>query len=197
VHGVSSLRQLIADGKDGYAVEMLLAQALGPNDEAGAKAALLAAVQFDPTQASPQYALADLAEKSGDLPAEMTALRALCSLEQHEPKVYQRLLQHLIESGGFEEAVSVGEAAIYADVEGLTTHLLFAEALANTNHPDRALFELESAVLCPGAPEDVAEAQARLAEAYLAAGNRRLAKEHAAAARLLDPKNARLGKLPH
>ena len=194
VHGVVALRQLIADGKDGYAVEMLLAQALGPNDEAGAKAALEAAVKFDPTQASPQYALADLAEKNQDLPGEMTALRALCALEQHEPKVYQRLLQHLVDSGAFEEAVKVGEAAIYADVSGLTTHRLFAEALANTNQRERAIFELESAVLCPGAPEDLAEAHVRLAELYTSAGKRKQAKQHTDAARVLDPKHTRLPK---
>ena len=54
----------------------------------------------------------------------MRALRALCALEQHEPKVYRRLLRRLIEVGAFDEAVTVGEAAIYADVEGLATHAL-------------------------------------------------------------------------
>jgi tetratricopeptide (TPR) repeat protein len=197
VHAVSSLHQLLADGHDGYAVEMLLAQTLGSNDEAGAKLALESAAGFDPSQAAPHYALADLAEKNGDLPGEMRALRALCALEQHEPRVYQRLLRRLNESGAFDEAVSVGEAAIYADVEGLTTHMEFAEALLNTEHRDRAIFELESAVLCQGPPDELAEAHARLAELYLETGRRRAAKEQADAARSLDPKNARLGKLPH
>jgi tetratricopeptide (TPR) repeat protein len=195
-HTVAALHSLIADGSDGYAVEMLLAQTLGANDEAGATAALQAATKLDPTQAAPQYALADLAEKHGDLPAELDSLRALALLEQHEPRVYQRLLRRLDESGGFEEAVRVGEAAIYADVEGLVTHVLFAEALARTGQRDRALFELESATLCDGSAEDLAEAHARMAELYLAAGKRRDAKVHADKARALDPKNARLGKLP-
>ncbi len=196
-HAVSELQQLIANGKDGYAVEMLLAQTLGANDEAGAERALEAAVKLDPTQASPQYALADLAEKNGDLSKELDALRALAALEQHEPKVYQRLLKRLNESGAFEEAARVGEAALYADVSGLTTHLLFAEALAATGKRERALFETESATLCEGTPEEVAEAHARLAELYLAAGKRPLAKKEAEAARQLDPKNPRLSKLPH
>jgi tetratricopeptide (TPR) repeat protein len=196
VHAVVALHQLIADGHDGYAVQMLLAQTLGQNDEVGAKAALEAAAKFDPTQASPHYALADLAEKNGDLAAEMRALRVLCQLEQHEPKVYQRLLSRLNETGGFEEAVAVGEAAIYADVEGLVTHVQFAEALANTGRPARAIFELESAVLCDGSSEDLADAHARLGELYLASGKRSLAKQQASAARALDPKNPRLGKLP-
>ncbi|MEI9952136.1 MAG: tetratricopeptide repeat protein [Pseudomonadota bacterium] len=104
----AALQTLIADGKDGYAVEMLLAQTLGSNDEAGAKHALEAATQLDPSQASPYYALADLAEKSSDPVGELSALRALGALEQHEPKVYRSLLRRLNESGAYEEAAQVG-----------------------------------------------------------------------------------------
>ena len=193
---VSVLRALIADGKDGYAVEMLLAQTLGSNDEAAAKSALEAATRLDPSQASPYYALADLAEKSSDSRAELSALRALGALEQHEPKVYQRLLRRLNESGAYAESAEVGEAAVFADVSGSTTHLLFAEALARTGKHERAEFELVSATLCEGTPEELAEAHARLAELYAANGKRALAKKEAGAARKLDPKNARLDKLP-
>jgi tetratricopeptide (TPR) repeat protein len=174
----------------------LLALTLGSNVDAGAAAALQAAAKLDPTQASPQYALADLAEKNGDVPAELAALRSLALLEQHEPRVYQRLLRRLNEQGAFAEAAKVGEAAIYADVEGLSTHLLFADALTHTGQRDRALFELESATLCDGKAEDLAEANARLAEAYLALGKRREGKRAADAARALDPKNPHLAKLP-
>jgi len=90
----------------------------------------------------------------------------------------------------------VGEAAVFADISGLTTHLLFGEALARTGQRERAQFELESATLCEGTPEDLAEAHAQLAELHAANGKRALAKKEAAAARKLDPKNARLLKLP-
>jgi len=142
------------------------------------------------------YTLADFAEKTGDLAAEITALRALAALEQHEPKVYQRLLTRLVKSGAYAEAVEVGEAAVFADVSGLTTHLLFGEALARVGKRERAQFELESATLCEGTPEELAEAHAQLAELYLAGGMRAQAKKAAAAARKLDPKNPRLSKLP-
>ena len=193
---VAVLQKLIADGKDGYAVEMLLAQNLGSNDEAGTKQALRAATGLDPSQAPPYYALAELAEKASDQAGELAALRALGALEQHDPKVYQRLLRELNQSGAYEEAAAVGEAAIFADVSGLTTHLLFAEALAKTGKGARAQFELESATLCEGSAEDLAEAHARLAELHAAKGRRALAKKEANAARKLDPKNARLDKLP-
>ena len=193
---IATLQKLIADAKDGYAVEMLLAQALAANDEAAAKRALEAATRLDPTQASAFYTLADLAEKAGDSQEELAALRALAALEQHEPKVYRRLLQRLIQGGAYAEAAQVGEAAVFADVSGLTTHLLFGEALAKTGKLTRAEFELESATLCEGSAEELAEAQARLAELYVANGKRAAAKKAAAAARKLDPNNARLPKLP-
>jgi len=196
-HAVTTLQKLIADGKDGYAVEMLLAQALVSSDEAGVKRALEAATKLDPTQASPFYTLSELAEKSGDSAGELEALRALAALEQHEPKVYRRLLERLIQDGAYAEAAQVGEAAVFADVSGRSTHLLFGQALARTGQTERALFELESATLCEGSPEELAEAHAQLAELYAANGKRALAKKEAEAARKLDPKNSRLGKLPH
>jgi len=191
VQAIAGLHRLIADGHDGYAVEMLLAQILGPNDEAGALEALKAAAKLDPSQAAPEYALADLAEKRGDSATELAALRVLAQLEQHEPRVYQRLLRRLNESGQFGEAAKVGEAAIYADVEGLNTHLLFAEALARTGQKERARFELESAVLCEGTPQDMAAAHTRLSELYSSLGKRKEAKQEADKARALASKNGR------
>ncbi|HET7541298.1 MAG TPA: tetratricopeptide repeat protein [Polyangiaceae bacterium] len=196
VRAVTTLQKLIADGKDGYAVEMLLAQTLAANDEASTKRALEAATRLDPSQASPFYTLADLAEKTGDSAGELSALRALAGLEQHEPKVYRRLLSRLIESGAYGEAAQLGEAALFADVAGLTTHLLFGEALARTGNMARAQFELESATLCEGSAEELAEAHARLAELYVKSGKRALAKQQAALARKLDAHNARLPALP-
>jgi tetratricopeptide (TPR) repeat protein len=193
---IASLAGMVRDGQDGYAVQMLFAQTLGSNDPAGAKRALEAAVRFDPSEASPFYALADLAEKEHDLPAALLSLRALSGLEQHEPKVYQRLLRRLNESGAFEEAARVAEAAIFADVSGLSTHLLVAEAFLGAGKRERAGFELESATLCEGAPEERAEAHARFAEFLLASGKRSGAKVEAARARELDAKNPRLSQLP-
>ena len=170
-----------------------------PSDERiqSQRRALESAISFDPAQASPHYALADLAEKQGDLPRELSALRALAGLEQHEPNVYQRLLRRLNQSGAFEEAARVGEAALYADISGLTTHQLFAESLLGAGNRARAKFELESAALCEGSDEDHAEVHARLAELYASEGQQKKAKQQVALARKLDPKNERLTRLPH
>lgn len=192
----ASLSALVKDGHDGYAVEMLLAQITSQTDEVAARRALEAAAAFDPSQASPEYALSEWAEKAGDSATELKALRALGSLEQHEPKVYQRLLRRLLDTHAFEEAAKVGEAAVFADVSGYQTHLLFAEALISVGQRERAIFELTSATLCEASDEELAEAQVRLGEQYLAAGDRKNAKVAAVTARKLDAKHPRLSKLP-
>jgi hypothetical protein len=127
---------------------------------------------------------------------EIRALKRLAALEQHEPKVYERLLRRLVMGKMYAEALKYADAAIYADVKGLYTHLFVAEALAESGNAARARFELESAVLCPGEPGERAEAHARLAELLLKSGDRRGAKQQADLARGLDAQNARAKALP-
>jgi hypothetical protein len=84
-------------------------------------------------------------------------------LEEHDPRVYRRLMRALLDKKQVAEAKAVGEMAVYADVEGLQTHALFAEALVASKMIPRAVYELESAVLCPSRL-DKAGAHAQLAE---------------------------------
>jgi cellulose synthase operon protein C len=194
--GEKLLRTLSANGNDGYVVQMALAEvAERKRDLAGAKAALEAAHRLDPTQSEPLQALVDLARKSGDRDAELAGLRKLALLEEHDPRIYRRLLRALLDKKLFAEAKQVGEAALWADVEGLQTHALFAEALVANKLIPRAIYELESAVLCPGRPPEKADAHAQLAETYLLVPNRAAALKHVALAKQLDPDNARLKKL--
>jgi tetratricopeptide (TPR) repeat protein len=193
---VKTLRTMMADSQDGYSVQMLLSRLLAANkDVAGAKTALLAAQKWDPTQAAPLYALSEMAVKAGAADEELDALRKLALLEQHEPRVYQRLLRALNERKLYDESVKVGEAAINADMTGSTTHILFAEALQASGDKKRARYEFESAVLCPAEDEEKAEAYARLAEFELANGQRAAAKKAAETAKRLHPDNARLREL--
>jgi tetratricopeptide (TPR) repeat protein len=173
----------------------LASVAQASSDVAQAKAALEAARRFDPTQSDPVQKLALLAAHSGDKNAELELLRKLAELEQHDPRVYKRLLTLLVEKKAFAEARTVGEAAIYADLEGLETHVLFAQALSETGQLPRAVFELESALLCPGEPREYAEVHIRLAELQLKSKNRARATHHAREAQRLDPNNPKLGTL--
>jgi Tfp pilus assembly protein PilF len=171
---IAVLGKMIEAKKDGYAVRLLLGKLLAAaGDDPGARAAFEKASAFDPLSATPQYLLAEIAHTRGDDDAELAALRRLGELEQHESRVYRRLLSLLVAKKGWEEAVKVGETAVYADMEGFTTHRLFGEALAQTGDKQRAVFELESAALSPAEPKDLAEAQTRLAELYASVGRGR------------------------
>jgi len=168
------LNKMVESKQDGYAVRLLLGKLLAAaGDDPGARAALQQAAVFDPLSATPHYLLADIAHTRADDDAELAALRRLAELEQHENKVYRRLLRLLADKKGWEEAVKVGEVAVYADMEGFTTHRLFAEALAQTGDKQRAVFELESAALTQAEPKELADTQTRLAELYGSVGRAR------------------------
>lgn len=171
---VATLNKMIESKQDGYAVRLLLGKLLAASgDDPGARAALEKAASFDPLSATPHYLLAEIAHTRADDDAELSALRRLAQLEQHENKVYRRLLALLIAKKGWEEAVKVGEVAVYADMEGFSTHRLFGEALAQTGDKERAVYELESAALSRAEPKELAETQTRLAELYGGAGRGR------------------------
>ena len=171
---IITLNKMVEAKQDGYAVRLLLGKLLAAaGDDPNARAALEKAASFDPSSATPQYLLAEMAHTRADDTAELAALRRLAELEQHENKVYRRLLGLLVAKKGWDEAVKVGEVAVFADMEGFTTHRLFGEALAQTGNKERAVFELESAALSPAEPRDLADVQTRLAELYGSVGRAR------------------------
>jgi cellulose synthase operon protein C len=171
---IITLNKMIEAKQDGYAVRLLLGKLLvASGNDPLARTTLEMAASFDPLAATPHYLLVDMAHTRADDAAELTALRRLGELEQHENRVYRRLLSLLVAKKGWDEAVKVGEVAVYTDMEGFTTHRLFGEALAQTGNHERAAFELESAALSPAEPADLAEAQTRLAELYAGAGRGR------------------------
>jgi hypothetical protein len=171
---IATLNQMVEAKQDGYAVRLLLAKLLAAKgDDPAARAALEKAAAFDPASPTPHYMLAEIAHTRADDDAELAAMRRLAELEQHENKVYRRLLGLLVAKKAWEEAVKVGEAAVHADVEGFTTHRLFGEALAQTGNKARAAFELESATLSPAGPKELADAHTRLAEIYASVGKAR------------------------
>lgn len=190
------LKGMMDAGNDGFAVQMAMADiAEAKNDLAGMKAALEKAHGHDPSAAEPISALVDLAKKQGRADDELAGLRKLSLIEEHDGRVHRRLMKALLEKKLYKEAKDVGEMAVWVEVNGMKTHALFAEVLVANKMIPRAVFELESAVLCPGRPEEKAEAHAQLAETYLLVPNRAAAQKQAAEARKLDPNNARLKKL--
>ncbi|WP_437915473.1 tetratricopeptide repeat protein [Sorangium sp. So ce302] len=161
------LSKMIADGNDGYVVRMKLADlAELKKDAAKMKANLEAASRQDPTQAEPLQGLYDLARRQKDAAGELSALRRLALLDQHDRRVWRRLLRLLVERGAWEEARKVGEGAIFVDVANPEIHRLYARALARTGRHVSAIYELNSALLSGPKPGDAAEIYGELAKAY-------------------------------
>jgi Tfp pilus assembly protein PilF len=171
---IATLTKMVGAKQDGYAVRLLLAKLLiARGDDLQARESLEKAAAFDPLSPTPHYMLAEIAHNRADDDAELAAMRRLAELEQHENKVYRRLLALLVSKKAWDEVVKLGEAAVHADTEGFTTHRLFAEGLAQTGNKARAAFELESATMSPAEPKDLAEAHTRLAEIYASVGKAR------------------------
>ncbi|MCC6524854.1 MAG: tetratricopeptide repeat protein [Polyangiaceae bacterium] len=165
--------ELIQNGHDGYAVRMRAADvAEAKKDPAAMRTHFAAAHQFDPSQAEPLQALYDLAHKDKDADAELAALRQLWKLDQHDRKVFGMLLELLVKKGYWDEAVAVGESALYVDVENPEVHRLYARALARTGQFISAIYELNSAILAGPAPEVAVQIYRSMAEGY-----RKLGKE--------------------
>lgn len=166
-----TLQALVASGHDGYEPRLWLAKlARSAEDSDGALEHLTAAHRFDPRAAEPLVKLAALHHQSGDEEAELDALRRLAPLEEHAAHVHRRLLELLVGRSLWDEAVSAGEAALWTNLSDAQIHTLFSRALAARGDRERALFELESAALCPGRPEERAAIQEELSETYARLG---------------------------
>jgi tetratricopeptide (TPR) repeat protein len=185
------LRAIKSAGGDGYLIEMALADiAEGRKDKVAQRVALEAARRFDPTQPDPARGLYDLAKEDKRDADALAALREVARLDQHDRHAWGKLLDALVDAKRWDEARRVGESALYVDIESGAVHVGYARALAAGGDHETAAFELESAVLCEGKPEDKATAHALLARERLALGDTAAAKAQRDEALKLDPKNA-------
>ena len=170
-HNLDGAKALVermrAAGHDGYAVRMKAADVAEAKDDSdGMRTELFAAHEFDVSQAEPLQAIHDLARKRKDPNEQLFALRELTKLDQHDRRVWRRLLAMLVERGLWEEATRIGEAAMFVDVMSPETHFLYARALARTGKHVSAIFELNSALKARPEPELARKIYATMAEGY-------------------------------
>jgi Tfp pilus assembly protein PilF len=180
-----------SNGNDGYVVHSMLADlAEEQKNEVAMRFHLEAAYRFDPSQSEPLKGLFDLANQAKREGDALAALEKLAQLEQHDRKVWRLLLDKLVTAKRWEDARRIGESAIFVDIMGLQTHALYARALAASNAHDKAAYELETAVLCPGKPPEKATAHALLAQELVALKRNGEATKHLEEALKLDADNA-------
>ncbi|HEU5077256.1 MAG TPA: tetratricopeptide repeat protein, partial [Polyangiaceae bacterium] len=190
-------RRLVELGHDGYWTQVILGEVYAAQKRtAEAKRAFEAAHAFDTTQAEPLVALSRIARTTGDVDAEIAALSKLGKLEQHGAGLFARLFELLTGKGRTQDIVALGETALWADLSNFDVHYLLAMALEKTGQPKRALFELESAVLCEAPPPQKAAAHAALMRAYQRAGQGAKAREQAARLRELEQAGPRSATPP-
>jgi tetratricopeptide (TPR) repeat protein len=193
------LATIQALGGDGYFVRSQLALiAKNKKDKAEYKKQLEAAYRFDPTQVQPLGNLFDIArdeKREGD---EVDILRKAAMLDQHDPKLWGTLLKHLVDDKQWEEARKIGESAMFVAIYDPGVHMNYARALAALGDHERAVFELETALLCQPEASDAATAHALEAESLVVLKRTAEAKTHLAEAKRLDPNNAEIKnvKLP-
>jgi tetratricopeptide (TPR) repeat protein len=190
------ITKMIADGNDGYALRMKEADlAEVQKDLVKMKASLEAAARFDPSQAEPLQGLYDLAHKQKDKAGELSALRRLSLIDQHDRRVWVRLLRLLTERGEWQEAKKVGESAIFVDVANPEVHRLYAKALARTGNFISAVFELNSALIAMRGgkpkPDEVVAIYKDLETAYEKLKKDDLAKQAREYAKLVSPEGAK------
>ncbi|MEN9577017.1 MAG: hypothetical protein RJA70_26 [Pseudomonadota bacterium] len=188
----SLAERLVQLGKDGYETQLVLARsALMAKDGSSQEEALLRAHALDPSQAEALHGLLTLARSNNDKGGIEKSLVGLSRLEEHNGGVFQELMDFLLHSGRAKEAVSVGSAAVFADMEGVGTHVTFAKVLAAAGENTRAEFQFESALASPGEGSDKANAHLGYAEFLKATGRAARAEEHVELARALAATAAR------
>jgi len=183
--------KMISDGHDGYALRIKAADlAELRNDKVRARQHLEAAHRFDPSQAEPLQGIYDFARKLGDKTAQLDALRELALVDQHDRRVWVRLLELLVSRGHWDEAIKVGESAMYVDVMNPKVHRLYAKALARKGRQISAIFELNSALLAQPDAAEKAEIYDAMANGYDKLKEAEMAKRARDYAKLVKPAKA-------
>ncbi len=184
------LGAMLDAGADGFQVRMVLADAAElRKDTRAQRRAFEAANRLDPSDPEPLKGLFDLALEAKDEDAALAALRVLAPLEEHDKRVWRMLLERLVQRKEWNEAVKVGESAMFVDVHSAPVHVAYGKALFAVGQREAAQFEAESALLCKGAKKDQASAHALVARVLIEAKKTALAKSHIEEATRLDPEN--------
>ena len=190
------LEKLLASGADGFLVQMMRAEiAQQRKQQSVAVLAWRSAHIFDPLAERPLRSLAQLATAKKDKTEAISLLSKLVKIDQSDAVSYRTLMALLLEAKRPQEAASLGEAAVYLDMEGMSTHRLYGTALESLGRRREALFEWESALLCRGDVAEKAEVHRLLAKLLSQLGRPQDAAKQLKAAESLPQGAAPIGPI--
>jgi len=185
------LLALIAAGGDGYEARLRLGRiALTHDDLKEAQSELEAAKKLDPERSEP-YAL--LAEKLFKANREDDALRELeryVMIEKMEYAPVKKLVDKYATRKNWPKVREFGEMALFINPFDAELHLAIADAYANTNAPDNALYEYDSALKADPPLRRPAVAELGVSRVYIAKKDMPAAKRALEKALKLEPENA-------
>lgn len=140
------LRAIIAGGKDGYEIRLLLARsALGREQRDAARRELEAATRIDGERPEAWQGLIELAGDDNDL--KIRALTRLAGIDEHDRETNATLLELLVNARRWDDALPIGEMGTYVDPANAQVHRLLAQVYLEKNRNDDALYELDSALV--------------------------------------------------
>jgi len=182
---------LIIDGYDSFDLRSRLAQIAqgeGKLDEVDRQ--LCAAKKLDPERSSPYQELAQLYEKTGQIPKALVELEHFAFLEQMDLAPLKKLVVEYGKAANWSKVRTYGEMATFINPSDPEILSGLGRAYLELRQPDKALFTYDTMLLTSPPPRRPALVHLGRARALLALGKKPEAKAALDQAMTTEPENA-------
>jgi tetratricopeptide (TPR) repeat protein len=180
------LRAILAGGKDGYDIRIMLARAAAArDDQPGMRRELEAAVALDPDRSEAWQGLLAVAENQNDDALRARALERVAMIDQHDRGAWVAFITLLAEQQKWRELAAAAESAQFVAPENSEVHRLLGQARLEIGQAEPALRAFDLALLA--SPESPAPIHLGRARALAALNRRPEARRAADEAVRLDP----------
>jgi tetratricopeptide (TPR) repeat protein len=181
---------LIADGHDNFDLRSRLAQiAQGEGKLDDVERQLCAAKKLDPERSFPYQELAQLYEKTGNMPKALIELEHYAYLEQMDLAPLKKLVIEYGKAASWGKVRTYGEMATFITPSDPEILAGLGRAYLELRQPDKALFTYDTMLLVKPPPRRPALVHLGRAKALLALGKKREAKAALDQATKTEPEN--------
>jgi cellulose synthase operon protein C len=162
-------RELIGAGGDGFDVRARLGTiAKHEHDTATAEKQFCAAKKLDPERSYPYAELAEMYEAAGRNDDALRELETYVMIEQMQLAPLEKLIDGYSRKSNWAKVRTYGELAVLINPFSPELHIKLGTAYLETAAYDKAIFELDSALMTDPKPRRPALAHIALARAYQA-----------------------------